>query len=188
MLATPRSGDAVFSFGPDMVVRTWNEALERLTGTKAEDAIGRPCWTLLGAVTDRGDLVCHAGCSGARLAREGWPVPCRHVLIRTASGRKRIGMSTISLLDCEADGPIVIHLLRNGEEVAQEPPPGDTALTARQLQVLRLLAEGKPAKVIAQELGLAEVTVRNHIRGILVGLRCHSQLAAIAEGRRRQLI
>ena len=188
MPGTPRSGDAVFSFGADMVVRSWNEALERLTGTSAEDAIGRPCWDLLGAVTERGDLVCHTGCSGARLAREGWPVPCRHVLIRTATGRKRIGMSTIALLDCDPDGPVVIHLLRNGEEVAQEAPTGETPLTARQLEVLRLLAEGKPAKVIAQELGLAEVTVRNHIRGILVSLRCHSQLAAIAEGRRRQLL
>lgn len=188
MLATPRSGDAVFSFGPDMVVRSWNEALERLTGTKAEDAIGRPCWTLLGAVTDRGDLVCHAGCSGARLAREGWPVPCRHVVIRTASGRKRMGLSTISLLDCDPAGPVVIHLLRNGEEVHRAAPTGERLLTERQLEVLRLLAEGKPAKVIAQQLGLAEVTVRNHIRGILVGLRCHSQLAAIAEGRRLQLI
>jgi len=188
MLATPRSGDAVFSFGQDMIVRTWNEALERLTGTKAEDAVGRPCWTLLGAVTDRGDLVCHAGCSGARLAKEGWPVPCRQVMIRTARGRKRIGMSTIALLDCDPEGPVVIHLLRNGEDVAQALPKDETALTPRQLEVLRLLAEGKPAKVVAQELGLAEVTVRNHIRGILVGLRCHSQLAAIAEGRRRQLL
>lgn len=188
MLATPRSGDAVFSFGTDMVVRSWNDALERLTGTRAEDAIGRPCWTLLGAVTDRGDLVCHAGCSGARLAREGWPVPCRQVLIRTASGRKRVGMSTIALLDCDSDGPLVLHLLRNGEDVAPAIPKDGKALTPRQLEVLRLLAEGKPAKVIAQELEIAEVTVRNHIRGILVGFRCHSQLAAIAEGRRRQLI
>jgi len=188
MVATPRSGDAVFSFGPDMVVRSWNEALERLTGTKAQDAIGRPCWTLLGAVTDRGDLVCHAGCSGARLAREGWPVPCRQVMIRTASGRKRVGMSTIALLDCDPDGPVVLHLLRNGEDVAGAPDQGEQVLTERQLEVLRLLAEGRPAKVIAQDLGIAEVTVRNHIRGILVGLRCHSQIAAIAEGRRRHLV
>lgn len=188
MLGTPRSGDAVFSSGPDLVVRSWNEALERLTGTSAADAIGRPCWELIGAVTDRGDLVCHPGCSGARLAREGWPVPCRQVLIRTATGRKRVGLSTIALLDCDPEGPIVLHLLRNGEDVQPPEAKDGTALTNRQLEVLRLLADGKPAKLVGQELGVAEVTVRNHIRGILVTLRCHSQLAAIAEARRRQLI
>jgi DNA-binding NarL/FixJ family response regulator len=54
--------------------------------------------------------------------------------------------------------------------------------------VLRLLAEGVPAKVIPGRLGLAEATVRNHIRAILAALETHSQLEAIAKARRLQLI
>jgi Bacterial regulatory proteins, luxR family len=42
------------------------------------------------------------------------------------------------------------------------------------------MAEGLPAKVIAARLGIAEATVRNHIRAILVALGTHSQLEAIA--------
>jgi DNA-binding NarL/FixJ family response regulator len=73
----------------------------------------------------------------------------------------------------------------------REPPPPvavPAVLTARQQQVLRLLAEGVPAKVIATRLGLAEATVRNHIRAILAALETHSQLEAIAKARRLELI
>lgn len=38
-----------------------------------------------------------------------------------------------------------------------------TQLTERQLQVLRLLAEGKPNKIICRELGIEEGTVKAHI-------------------------
>ena len=50
------------------------------------------------------------------------------------------------------------------------------------------IATGVAAKVIAGRLGLAEATVRNHIRAILAALETHSQLEAIAKARRLQLI
>jgi two-component system nitrate/nitrite response regulator NarL len=53
---------------------------------------------------------------------------------------------------------------------------------------LLVLAEGVPAKRIATRLGVAEATVRNHIRTIRLQLDCHSQLEAIAEARRRGLL
>src|SRR5258708_17035350 len=37
----------------------------------------------------------------------------------------------------------------------------------RQLQVLRLLREGKPNKIIAHELGMSEATVKAHLRVIM---------------------
>ena len=62
------------------------------------------------------------------------------------------------------------------------------ALSPRQRQVLLLLGEGVPARTIAARLDLAESTVRNHIRMILVKLGCHSQLEAVATGRRIGLL
>jgi len=62
------------------------------------------------------------------------------------------------------------------------------ALSPRQRQVLLLLGEGVPARTIAVRLDLAESTVRNHIRMILVKLGCHSQLEAVAAGRRSGLL
>ena len=177
-----RSGDALLAFGDDMRVAAWNAAAEQLTGIPAADAVGRTCWELLGAVDETGALVCHAGCSGFRLAREGRPAPTRHVSIRTAHGRRRVAMATVTV-----DGAVV-HVLTDSPDEGEAEPLEDGGLTERQRQVLKLVAAGHPAKVIARELGIAEVTVRNHIRAILLTLGCHSQLEAVAEARRRRML
>lgn len=67
-------------------------------------------------------------------------------------------------------------------------PAPNRALSPRQTQVLVLLSEGVPVKAIAVRLGLAETTVRNHIRTLLAKLGCHSQLEAVAKGRRIGLL
>ena len=187
MAETFRSGDALFGFDADMRILLWNAEAERLTGIAAADAIGRPCWDVLHGVDEGGAVVCHPGCSGARLAREGWDVPCRRFLIRTAEGRKLVSASTIAV-GLPGHDTIVLQLLRNGHPVPENGGSATVELTRRQRDVLQLLAEGVAAKVIARRLGIAEVTVRNHIRAILVELRCHSQLEAVAEARRRGVL
>ena len=69
-------------------------------------------------------------------------------------------------------------------------PPGTAAasLSRRQREVLELLANGIPAREIAVRLGLAETTVRNHIRHLLRKLGCHSQLEAVAVAYRLGLL
>jgi DNA-binding CsgD family transcriptional regulator len=62
-----------------------------------------------------------------------------------------------------------------------------TGLSPRQDEILGLLCEGIRPRAIALHLGLAETTVRNHIRSILRKLGCHSQLEAVAVARRLQL-
>jgi PAS domain S-box-containing protein len=182
-----RSGDALFAYDADMEILLWNREAERLTGIPAGDAVGRTCWDVLRGVDERGSLVCHAGCSGARLAREGWPVPCSRMVIRTAAGNKLVTVSTVAMR-LPGSRPIVLQLLRNGTVVDDDGEAAALELTPRQREVLRLLADGIPAKVIAQRLGIAQVTVRNHIQAILNELRCHSQLEAVAEARRRKLL
>jgi len=184
-----RSGDALIAFDRELQVVSWNHAAEQLTGIAATDAIGRPCWDVLRGIDDRGDLVCHVGCSGARLMREGWPVGCQVLQIATGRGtRKTVSVSTISVAGRE--GPLFVHLLKNGDEYESSENGGArrTRLTERQIEVLRLMAEGLPAKRIADRLGIAEPTVRNHIRAILVELSAHSQLEALAKARKLGLI
>ena len=67
-------------------------------------------------------------------------------------------------------------------------PANAPALSARQREVLGLLSEGVGAQKIAVRLGLSEATVRNHIRGILRKLDCHSQLQALARARELGLL
>ena len=61
-------------------------------------------------------------------------------------------------------------------------------LSPRQHEVLELLANGIQARQIAVQLGLAETTVRNHIRHLLRKLGCHSQLEAVAVAYRVDLL
>ena len=181
-----RSGDALFAYDANLTVVAWNGAAERLTGISAAEAIGQPCWDVLHGVSERGDVICHPGCSSARLAREGWPVSCSRMLIGTPSGRKLVSVSTISV-HRNGEAPVTLNLLRNGNAVEPTAKAAER-LTRRQVDVLQLLAEGAQAKTIATRLGIAETTARNHIAGVLRRLGCHSQLEAVAEARRRGLL
>lgn len=181
-----RSGDALFVYDEALTVLVWNEAAEQLTGIRAEAAVGHQCWDVLRGVSERGDVVCHPGCSGARLAREGWPRECSRLLISTPKGRKLISVSTIRVHHA-GERPVVLNLLRNGFG-AEPTKKAAGKLTPRQIDVLQRLALGRGVRSIAAELGLSETTARNHVAGILRRLGCHSQLEAVAEARRLELI
>jgi PAS domain S-box-containing protein len=183
---TYKSGDALFAFDADLIVVVWNDAAEQLTGIKAEDAVGQPCWDVLHGVSERGDLICHPGCSTARLAREGWPRSCSRMLISTPGGRKLVSVSTISV-HRKGEEPVVLNLLRNGYSI-EGTRKAAQKLTSRQIEVLQCLAAGKQVRSIAVQLGISETTARNHVAGILRRLGCHSQLEAVAEARRLELI
>jgi len=55
----------------------------------------------------------------------------------------------------------------------------ELGLTERQLQVLTLMAQGKPNKIICRELNLAEGTVKIHVSAILKALNVTSRAQAI---------
>lgn len=65
--------------------------------------------------------------------------------------------------------------------------PGND-LTAREIEVLDGLAQGRTTKDIADQLGLSVNTVRNHITSILGKLGVHSRLEAVAAGIRLGLV
>ena len=67
---------------------------------------------------------------------------------------------------------------------------GDTGshLTARELGVLELIAEGESANVIAQRLQLAAPTVKTHIQNLYAKLGVNDRGAAVAEAMRRGLL
>jgi PAS domain S-box-containing protein len=74
------------------------------------------------------------------------------------------------------------------ERAESRPAASASRLTPRQREVLALLADGASTSQIATTLGLAEETVRNHIRQLLRRLGVHTRLAAVAYARREGLI
>jgi DNA-binding NarL/FixJ family response regulator len=62
------------------------------------------------------------------------------------------------------------------------------SLTARELEVLRMMAEGAANKAIAWKLGISEHTVKFHVASILAKLRAASRTEAVTLGVRKGLI
>jgi DNA-binding NarL/FixJ family response regulator len=62
------------------------------------------------------------------------------------------------------------------------------ALTPREMDVLRLLAEGLPNKVIAQRLEISEHTVKFHVNALLGKLNAQSRTEAVVRATRMGLI
>src|SRR5438067_13200574 len=54
-------------------------------------------------------------------------------------------------------------------------------LTARELEVLRLLASGTSTTAAAESLGISTATLRAHVQAVLRKLGAHSRLEAVAE-------
>ncbi|HYM97341.1 MAG TPA: response regulator transcription factor [Candidatus Sulfotelmatobacter sp.] len=57
------------------------------------------------------------------------------------------------------------------------------SLTAREKEVLRLMAAGRPSRSIASDLGISYTTLRTHIRSLGLKLGVHSKLEAIVKAR-----
>jgi DNA-binding NarL/FixJ family response regulator len=65
---------------------------------------------------------------------------------------------------------------------------GGESLTAREHEVLQLVAEGLPNKLIANRLGISEHTVKFHITSILSKLDASSRTEAVRLGAHRGLV
>jgi DNA-binding NarL/FixJ family response regulator len=61
-------------------------------------------------------------------------------------------------------------------------------LTPREIEVLRLMAEGSSSRDIATRLGISYATVRSHIRSMGSKLGVHSKGEAITKARTLALI
>jgi DNA-binding NarL/FixJ family response regulator len=73
------------------------------------------------------------------------------------------------------------------ERTLREPAP-TPGLTARELEVLRQLARGKPNKEIAAELGITQRTVKFHVSAILGKLGASNRTEAVKLGVQRGLV
>jgi DNA-binding NarL/FixJ family response regulator len=96
----------------------------------------------------------------------------------------RLANAGVAQLDSSVTASLAAALARGGARPVAPPPAPrpDEVLTAREVDILRLVATGSTNREIAGQLFLSEGTVKNHISRILgrLGLRDRTQAAVYA--------
>lgn len=112
-----------------------------------------------------------------------WAAGARGLVLRTASAG-----AVLAAITAAAQGLAVIDpALAAGLPLARPDPPAD-ALTPRETDVLRLLAEGLSNRAIAHRLDISEHTVKFHLNAILGKLHAQSRTEAVVAAIRLGLI
>jgi DNA-binding CsgD family transcriptional regulator len=127
------------------------------------------------------------------LGRAGLPFEAARARAALANALRRLGRETDARRELEQARERFAELGARSEErravalATASSPAGAPVLSARETEVLRLVAEGLSNKQIASRLTLSEHTVHRHVANILVKLRLSSRTAAAAYAARHGL-
>jgi two-component system, NarL family, response regulator YdfI len=119
----------------------------------------------------------------------------RRTGVRAVLPRDASPTEIVAAVQAAAAGLLVIHPDALGTERpnaagagATTSPLGGETLTPREIEVLRLLADGLGNKTIATRLGMSEHTAKFHVASILGKLGASSRTETVTLGIRRGLI
>jgi len=126
----------------------------------------------------------------AARADAGWTNAALRAGVRAVLPRS--GQDLAAAVAAVAAGYIVVH----PDSVERLMPANDAGahadkghvLTAREIEVLRMMAQGLANKVIASRLGISEHTVKFHVGSIFAKLHAGSRTEAVALGARQGLV
>jgi DNA-binding NarL/FixJ family response regulator len=119
------------------------------------------------------------GVSFGALPREATPEEIVAALTAVASGLVALDRRVASE---------VLTSERAPTPVTETLPAADETLTARELEVLQLLAQGLPNKLIANRLRISEHTAKFHVSSIMTKLNAASRTEAVTLAARRGLL
>lgn len=199
-----RSGEAVFAFDANDLIILWNKACERLLGRPAYQVLGRRCYDVMCSQDVYGNRYCGASCPVSTQARLHPEEELHTFLIDVPlpdGSKRRVAATPFAISGGHPSLATIVHVLRDpdaqasplerelADAVDEGPAPRPTlrtaagevaALTGREQEILRKMAQGLTTDGIAAELFISPVTVRNHIAKILSKLDVHTKLAAVA--------
>lgn len=208
-----RAGTAAFATDEKGRVTIWNEGARELLGYPASMVLGKSCHEILCGRDVFGNRFCDRQCAVMLMADRHEPVRHFELDIRTESGEvaqthvsivvvpgPRAGRYTmvhfLEPVDRHREANALVRRILNEQHplppsrmAASDPPvPAPTALTSRELQVLRFLADGASTREISDSLFISVTTTRNHVQNILRKLEVHSKLEAVSLALRTHLL
>jgi PAS domain S-box-containing protein len=208
-VALEASPDAVFATDRHNRIVFWNRSAEALFGYRSEEMVGSSCGDVLRGCDSHGNRYCSETCPVSQIAARHEPVR-RFELRLTARDGHEISLD-VNVLSLAIEAPenfVLVHIVapvdpgigsRGAEALAQPPrTPMEAArespdararrLTAREVEVLGMLAAGHSTPDIAGRLSISNLTARNHIQNILDKLEVHSKAEAIAFAFQKHLL
>jgi len=150
---------------PDVLIVDWNE------NTAPDLPAGYP---LLALLKDEGQ------------AAEAWAAGARGLLLGTLDPERLVSaMASMvrGLVVMEAE---LVGSIGQMDTALLEMP--HEALTAREMEVLQLVAEGLPNKIIATRLNITDHTVKFHVNAIMTKLGVQSRTEAVVRATKLGLI
>ena len=192
------SAAAAFAVDTSGRIVAWNAAAEELFGYPAAKAIGRSCWDVLQGHDLFDNVYCGPHCPLIEMAVHRQAIHRCDLLFRHAQGDTvHAAVNSFIVSGRSAPDMTIIHFVNPLPlEAAVPPHQSDVGLreakqpllTERELQVLRLMAQGAATREIGRELRISPGTVRNHTGKILRTLKAHTRLQAVATARALRLI
>jgi DNA-binding CsgD family transcriptional regulator len=95
---------------------------------------------------------------------------------------------SVRLVGTEAEADVVCREAEPAPVSLSLPIATHERLTARELEVLALVAEGLDNRVIGRRLGVSRSTVKHHLEAIFAKLGVHGRMEAVREGMRRGMV
>ena len=176
----------------------WSSAAQRLLGFSPEEAVGRTCYQVVMGREPDGHPVCGRNCSVTRNARRLRGTAAYEVVAHSRDGAVKCLSNSVLVIEGPEGAFHVVHLLRETPTAApvarrvQVTPPAEVklveSLTRRELEVLRLMAQGASIDEIAASLTISVLTARNHSANIARKLGAHSRLETVLLGMRHGLV
>ena len=121
--------------------------------------------------------------------RQAWTARARRGGVRAVLGRDATAEEVSAALAATKAGLLVLHpeALR-GAAVGALATGEPAALTAREVEILEMLAEGMSNRAIAARLKISGNTVKFHVASVLTKLAARSRTEAVTVGVRQGLI
>lgn len=210
-----RAGAAAFATDEEGRIAVWNKGAEELLGYPASQVLGKSCHEVICGRDVFGNRFCNRQCALTFMVEQHETVRHFELDVRNESGETvTANVSIVVLPGPRAHRYTLIHLLekvdrhrdvsalvhrilteqhaltgaRPAAAERPQPPPHSPSLTSREIQILRLLAEGTSTKGIADSLFISQTTTRNHVQNILRKLDVHSKLEAVSLALRTHLL
>jgi len=208
------TSDPSFAVDGSGLISAWNGAAEKYFAVVESAVLGQPCYRIVQG-TDECGVVCGPHCSIMQAMRQQRLVGNFDLMVQTPVGNKWCNVAVLRADVGNSEERHALHVVREidfrkriellmhdfiGNQLGLPPAKlkelaslkrsslRDAGLSAREQEILKLIAKGVTTKSVALQLGISPSTVNNHIQHVLNKLGASNRLDAIRRAERSGLV